>query len=964
MDADGEQSIINQGPIDHQINVGKNVGQIYITINGRQVPLPQWEDLLGRSKANLKRFQGTPERPGPFIPEIYIHRIEAESHFNNFLNSDASALIVIGDSGIGKTNLLGWMSTLQEAGHILFYYNYAGFTRPDVEYAVALDLSPRFPDALPEVLDHIGELAADKGKQFIFIFDAISEFHGDDHTGAESLLKHINTFVEHLPSRNIRIVLSCRTSTWKRLDPETMGLFSYLYFQPTDQETVLRLDLFTPEMLEEAYQRYLQYFKLRTPFNKLSADLRERLRNPLMLRMLAETYRNQTEPIAYSKLALSIFQRFYDSRVSGTKKRQDQDFIDELAAEMIRQRRSTFRVEDLARNERLRSAILSDDADSSYNRLLDKGLLAEISGGPLPGDMVKFTYDQLGGYILAGHLQSMHSSAANTDQIREITRNQITELIRDAQQFSLAWYIAWTLLILSEDTSLFVDLAQSPNVELRELVVQSLVEIHAAEPVRATDIIEKLLQIDSQEAQRTGLKSAYFVNPRVREIFLWAGVKGTPALRQLTRDILYLIWRTDPDFTYGLLHELTMRVKLNSQKDLRNTFEFVLELIVTIYINHCEQEYVAQQTNDIFYELMKDRLHLNWFKTGILGPAVERFLMQRVVNSFSKPIWDTFLFTEVVPAEQFFKLSLEDRACLKQIAPFMDPQTDIERARDVLTTLLKSDIMFFKGIAMVTLAIHAYRSFTLIKPFMRGLFEEQGGQGRLWILLSFAVLLPDTPPEWVALAEEFTRRFIREHPAIFYCEEPSVLTLFDIMLLPLGLAYGKRGKSMPYIETLIGDGLKKGDRRLVERCITGLGIVGFYYPKAVFQVLEPVIPKLDTEALQTALIRTLATIRVLHFDEVDNFLRQVGADEKLQRRVSATTDITLVSRPIQWMGLVNNLIHYSLFFPKMRRRLAIGVLNTLAEAKTAREFLTSYTLEVIHLTQESDFQLKNWRLGD
>jgi len=922
-----------------------------------------WDDVLKRSQERSHRFlreiRGTPERPGTFIPELYVHREEAESALNAFLSSDTPALILVGDSGIGKTNLLcWWTSILLGEGHAVFLYNCGTFNTPDVEHEMVQDLSLQSSDELSLALSRISRQAASHRREFVLIFDATNEFRGDSDAGPEALVKHINALVGRLPNQNVRVVLSCRTSTWKRLESlDTIRLFSSRYFRPTGNDLLLHLQSFSPQILERAYKHYQTFFHLRTNLSKLSATLRERLRTPLILRLLAETYQDRDEPVTET-LTLALFQRFYESRV---RRRKDQVFIDELAEEMLRQRRSTFTIHDLAHNEWLRPDILSNSPDSSYYHLLDGGVLTELSSDPFLGDVVKFTYDRLGGYILARFL--LRRSAMNVSPISELIRD-VQELIHDVQRFPLAWDTARTLLVLRKDAALFASLSQSTNIELRELVVESLMELYTDEPVAAIEIIKQLLQMNSQEVRQTGLKAAYYINPRAQGIFLWAATKGTSELRQSTRDILYLIWRTDPDFTYGLLHELTARLRLSAPRDLRNAIEFINDLLVTIYINHCEQEYVIQQTSDIMYELAKNKLHLDWLNIRLLGQGIEQFIFQRVASSFSKPILDTLLLTELTPMKRFFALSLEDRACLKRIALFLDPQTDLAIVKDELVMLLNSDIAFFNNVAACALAIHAYHDFATTEALLRNLFEELGSHSRLWLLLSFAVLLPTAPPAWIKLVEEFTHRIIEEHPAIFYRDEPSILKWCDIALLPLGLAYGKRGLSMPYFEALIRDGLNRGNQRLVERCIEGMGIVGFYYPDAVFQTLRTAIPNLSTAGLETALVHSLSIMRVLYFDDVDIFLRQIGADETLQRRVSAATNVDLVSRYIYWIGFYNHCVHSSLFYPKMRRWFSIGALDILAEARTPEEFIARYTTKTINLAYEADFQLRRWTLPD
>lgn len=916
-----------------------------------------WDDVLERSREQTNRFlreaQGTPERPGSFIPDVYVHRVAAEGELNALLDSDASALIVAGESGVGKTNLLcQWTLDLLAEGRGAFFYDCGGSIGLDIEREVARDLSLGDSDQLLSALKRIGELAGGEAQQFILIFDAINEFRGPDHAGPEALLKRIDALVGHLPDGNVRFVLSCSTPAWRQL--ERLGatdLFWRRYFRPAGDEPLLHLDPFTSREFEAAYERYQEFFRLQTPLAELPAALHERLRNALLLRMLAEAYRDRDEPITHEALALGIFRRYYEERV---RRRRDRLFVDELAAEMLRQRRSVLFVDDLARHERLRPEILSEDPDSSYYRLLDAGVLTETSSDPFLGDVVKFTYPRVGAFALARHL--LRRPGADGELV--------STLVREAQEFPLAWDTAQTLLLLRKDPAAFADLAQSTDVELRELAVESLVELHADEPATGTELIKQLLHMDSEEARRTGLKAAYYIAPGAADLFLWAAIKGSPALRRAAKDTLYLIWRTDPGFTYSLLNELVARVGLRALPDLSNILGFIIDLSITIYINHCEQEGVVQQTSDLWYEVLKNRLHMDLLKTGVLGPAFEKLIFQAVARGFSSRLLDTALLTELVPAERFFNLPAEDKACFKRVVPLVDPQADLHLSMDELVALLRSDTVLFNILATLVLAIHAYHDFEATAPLLRSLFDGLDAHGRTRELLGFAVLLPDTPPAWVELLEEFTRRLIEEHPAIFYGEELGFLAQFDIVLVPLGLAYGKRGPSMPYFEALIRDGLSRGDRRQVKRCIAGLGPVGFYYPQAVFHTLRAAIPDFGDPDLQATLVHPLAIMRTLHFDAVDIFLRQIGVDETFERSVSAAADVELVRRYIYWLGMYNNAVHEALFCPKMRRQLLMGGLNALADARSPQDFIANYTPVPIHMVHEAGYRLSEWTLPE
>lgn len=920
-------------------------------------PALTWEEVLRLSQKQTDRIlpgiQSTPKSLGDSTAEVYVRRVAVEANLKLFLDSPAGGLILIGDSGGGKTSLLRqWTLDLLAAGHAVFIYDCSGSISSNIDLEIARDLSLDDVDKLLPTLTHISEVAGQESRQLIFIFDAINEFRGSDHEDTTVFLKRIDALVGHLPDQNVHLVLSCNKATWRQLERQgALKLFWSRYFQPAgEEEALLYLDRFTPEELETAYKRYQKSFNLQTPLAKLPVELHEQLRDPLLLRILAETYQNR-EVITYRNLASDIFQRYYELRV---RTRSDQVFLDDLAAEMLRQRRSSLLIDTLLHQENLREQILSNESDSSYRRMLDRDILIEVAGDLHQGDMIRFKYQRVAGYVLAGYL--LRRAEANL--------KIITTLVREAAKFPLAWDIAQTMLLLSKDPAIFTNLAQSTDIETRELVVEGLVALHVEEPAAAIDLLKQLLQMDSREARRTGLKTAYHLGHGARDIFLWAAIKGTPALREVTRDALYLIWRTDPDFVFNLLQELVARIGLNALLDLRNILEFVIEVSATIYINQCEQKEIVPQISDLYYELAINRLRLNLLDLGILGPAFEKLVVQGVTRAFSKRILDTALFSSITSEDSYFNRSAEEKDCFKRVVSLVDPQQDLSPAAADLTLLLKSKVMICNVLAAMVLAAHACHDFKTTRPLLEELFDNLDGHGRLWELMGFSVLLSITPPAWTELLEEFTRRLIEDHADIFYGETLSFLTQFDIVLLPLGLAYGKQGRSMPFFEALIQDGLRQGDLRKVKRCLAGLGLVGFYHPKAVFHTLQATISDFADEELQAALVQPLATMRTLHFDAVDIFLGQIGANETFQRQVSAATDVELIRRYIYSLGLYNSAIYDALFHPRMRRKLLMAGLNAFANANSLEEAIVDHALISIRFAREAEYKLSRWTLPE
>lgn len=916
-----------------------------------------WEQIASAARAQsehvLRELAGTPRRPGPYLPELYVPRVRAEAELHAFLEGDSGALLLVGDSGAGKSCLLArWAEGLRESGDAVLFYRCGGSLGAEIDREIARDLGRDMPDLLLHDLGQITRLAMAAQQRLVIIFDALNEYRSGAQAGPEALLKQIDALVGRVAGPALRVVISCNSATWGQLDRAgAASLFWAAYHQGAEGEPYLALGAFSDAELGEAYPRYRRFFQLQTALESLPLALRTQLHRPLLLRMIAETYRDGQIVLSARGLSLGIFRRLFDERV---RQRREQLFIEELASEMLRRGQMALPVAELARNERLRDELLSADPSSAYCRLLDGGILAEQRGDAFTGEVTSFAYAELGAYVLARHLLRDSGDSA-------LLPTTVASLMERARGFPLAFDIARNALLIARQPEAFAALAQSADIELRELAAQSLVELYADEPAVAADLIKGLCQRDSDEARRTALKAAYYVGPRAREIFLWAAGRGNPALRRVTRDALYLIWRSDPEFTYGLLKDLVARIGPAALRDLRNILEFFFELSVVIYINHPERPDVRDATTEIYYELARQRLHLDILNTGMFGKTIEDLIFQAVASAFTQPILDTMLFAEIVPVEPFFELPQAERAVLVRAAPLFDPATPLAAHRAELEELLRAENDFFNIVGAAQMAIHAVDNLAGTEPLLRELWASAPPQGQLWLLLGFSVLLPGTPTAWAPLLEELTEALFREQPALVYGDAPSLLQSFDILLLPLGLAYGKLGGSMPLLELMLQDGLLRDDRRQVERVVAGLASVGFYYPEPTFKLLGEVVAAVG-EVLPVALVPTLATMRVLHLDAVDVFMGRVGLSDELQRRVAAAADTELVRRYIYWLGLYNQVIHSCLYYPKMRRQMAMGAMEMLARARAPQEFVGAYTATVFRMLREAGFRLSEWTL--
>jgi hypothetical protein len=563
----------------------------------------------------------------------------------------------------------------------------------------------------------------------------------------------------------------------------------------------------------------------------------------------------------------------------------------------------------------------------------------------------------------AGRARRLYDLVLNAG-FQAAQRARLGEVQATVAAFRIALDQALARSELEVASALLDELAGSHELELRGLAVEELVKLCQQAPATGIAKLQRLLVAESAQAQNVALKAAYLSGPAAREVFRWIALSGPASLRQAAVCALYLRWGPEPgNLTTSLLDDLAGEVRLGPLGRSRRILEFMADLSITVYINHCDQQSVIEHTSDLWHTVLKHRLHLDLLNRPFLSwlavPVLARMFASRVLEGS---------FVEQNPA-RFFELPAQDRALFQRMIEYVDPARDAAGRDAELAALLASDVALFRGLALIVIAVQSSARLDRMEPVLRRLYEGLDSRGRLWLLLSFTLLLRETPAAWVPLLEDLTGGFVREHgrggdgPRDSGGPDSGLPAGLDVMLLPLGLAYGKRGGRMPCFEQLIREGLASGDLELVGRCVEALGPVAFYYPQAVFRTLQDAGVHPADPGLQESVVGALATVRILHQDAVDVYL-QAGGARQLIPRVSAVSELDLVRRYIGWIGYYNNVVNQALNCPRMRRGLLIPCLTILAESRGPTEFLQRYAPWPLRMIREADYQAARWTLPE
>lgn len=230
-----------------------------------------WKQVLSTAEEQRRRFfDGLSTRRGVaniFEPELYVARTREERELDRFLAGGEVALILLGNSGVGKTNLLcHWAAAQTDAGNAVLMYGCDRLDVAEVERAIASDFGiDDFPP--PAVfLRQLDDLAGREGRRLLLVLDGVNDFRGRDHEGPEDLLGSIDSLVARLPGVNLRVVFSCSTPTWNRIERlEQSRLTWKRYYRTESDEDTLVLEGFESNNLRDRFANVYKLFEpLRT----------------------------------------------------------------------------------------------------------------------------------------------------------------------------------------------------------------------------------------------------------------------------------------------------------------------------------------------------------------------------------------------------------------------------------------------------------------------------------------------------------------------------------------------------------------------------------------------------------------------------------------------------------------------------------------------------------------------------
>src|SRR5258708_4139050 len=368
--------------------------------------------------------------------ELYLQREHVRQQLETFLaDPEKRGFVLVGKSGVGKSNfLLAFSEELEQSRGDVCILMYDGANlRISSTSTITGIISQDFSDRVhlsgrqvQQVWQEIDKIDGIKERVVILCVDAINE-----NPEPTELLRQLDELVQS-PWSWLKIVLSSRPETWRGIK-RGVKLAEKFYYREQGTETVgvelepfsysERMEPFTRQELPEVYANYQRKFQLQTPYKTLSNELRETLRDPLHLWLLARTYQGQAFP-GEVKISALIEQYVNTLHVRTPLQRDDLQFLEhELVPLMVGRGHysNVITAADLdAAGGALYNLVFSDQVlsdgrrmNQSFLRLVDADILVQQNVRSEHQIALQFKYERFYEYFVGKRIAQLSASQPN-----------------------------------------------------------------------------------------------------------------------------------------------------------------------------------------------------------------------------------------------------------------------------------------------------------------------------------------------------------------------------------------------------------------------------------------------------------------------------------------------------------------------------------------------------------------------
>lgn len=507
--------------------------------------------------------------------EFLIERQEAAAWVEGFLASSYSLMLLLGESGLGKSCFL--YETASKYSEQVIVSFFAGSTlvgEAGFFGKICQELSTASESVKP-LFKHLDKLLKQEtsDRRWLIIIDGLNE-----SSSFEILMEQILDIGSWNLS-NIKILYSCRTVFWdnQRLANEQTEKLHYSGWS-------CHIKDFTPDETEAAYRNYQALLDIPTLYAEVHPQVQKHLTNPLMMRMIVQTYQGKRllEYIPATTVFDNYWEHLYEkSRPKGSSlnmevlkllaKRKidgfnlsainasDQFFLDDFLSDprVTEEAILAWQDEGVLVWADAKSQSFRFSFDRFYEFVLSKVLLGEYrnQGQPEPISWILGRYDQFDSAhahfsyrealksLLVGlgldencNLELAHLVRRLTDlSYRDFAQQCLRELLFETEQPVMEAFDKIIAQASGEESEFYEEAQLTVATNSPKVIRSALKNLFCGEDLRAHRCIHLLLSLDTKHKD--------LVRQRSREILTGASVLDEPHCKGLLYlYVLYFCW--------------------------------------------------------------------------------------------------------------------------------------------------------------------------------------------------------------------------------------------------------------------------------------------------------------------------------------------------------------------------------------------------------------------------------------
>ena len=322
-----------------------------------------------------------------YIPELHVRRDAVFARVTTFLESGRQALVLTGQPGLGKTCELCFIAEeLLRSQKPVFFLNGLHLEK-DIVHAIATEFLWTFGEEEDQIaiMKRLARLA---GKEVLTII-----VDGIDEWSYGGRVQHLSGLLGLVESQNIRLILSCKTSSL-----EHFTLLRGMRTSVAELADQMEVPPFSSREFFQAIDNYRRAYAFFGGFEDVA--LEEARSNPFLLRVLFDVARSsKVKHLTFN--SAELFETYYKRAIARTSDPDQADITLTAVADCLYEHNRDWIGED-----ELRGKLSLRVTEHLMKDLFEYGILVRSESST--GATVGFYFEQLRNYIIAFRAQRFH----------------------------------------------------------------------------------------------------------------------------------------------------------------------------------------------------------------------------------------------------------------------------------------------------------------------------------------------------------------------------------------------------------------------------------------------------------------------------------------------------------------------------------------------------------------------------